>query len=54
MKMYRYLKPAIVTAALAVALPAAAQTGFRYDDDTAATTATCAMTSRAWLRLMRS
>lgn len=33
MKMYRYLKPAIITAALAVALPAAAQTGFRYDDD---------------------
>ena len=32
MKMYRYLKPAIITAALAVALPAAAQTGLRYDE----------------------
>jgi uncharacterized protein YcfJ len=34
MKMYRYLKPATIAAALAVALPAAAQTGFRYDDYT--------------------
>ena len=32
MKMYRYLKPATIAATLAVALPAAAQTGFRYDD----------------------
>jgi uncharacterized protein YcfJ len=32
MKMYRYLKPATIAAALAVALPAAAQTGPRYDD----------------------
>ena len=29
--MYRYLKPAIMTAALAIALPVAAQTGYRYD-----------------------
>ena len=32
MKMYRYLKPAMIAAVLAVGLPAAAQTGFRYDD----------------------
>ena len=31
MKTHRYLKPAIVAAALAIALPAAAQ-GFRDDD----------------------
>ncbi|HKE47519.1 MAG TPA: hypothetical protein VKB52_05605 [Rhodanobacteraceae bacterium] len=29
--MYRTLKPAIIAAALAVALPAAAQTGYRYE-----------------------
>ena len=33
MKMYRYLKPAIITAALAIALPAAAQIGFRDEDN---------------------
>jgi len=32
MNKYRYLKPAMIAAAFAVALPAAAQTGFRYDD----------------------
>lgn len=32
MKMHRYMKPAIVAAALAIALPAAAQSGFRDDD----------------------
>jgi len=32
MNMYHALKPPILAAALALALPAAAQTGFRYDD----------------------
>ena len=32
MNTHRYLKPAIVAAALAIALPAAAQSGFRDDD----------------------
>jgi len=32
MNMYHALKPPILVAALAIALPAAAQTGFRYDD----------------------
>jgi uncharacterized protein YcfJ len=32
MKMYRYLKPAMIAATLAVALPAAAQTGLRYEE----------------------
>jgi uncharacterized protein YcfJ len=32
MNMYHALKPPILAAALAIALPAAAQTGFRYDD----------------------
>ena len=51
MKMYRYLKPATIAATLAIALPAAAQTGFRYDDyatsgDTRLTTKKTAMTGR--------
>jgi uncharacterized protein YcfJ len=32
MKMYRYLRPATIAATLAVALPAAAQTGLRYEE----------------------
>src|SRR5579864_3587449 len=35
MNMHRYLKPAIVATALAIALPAAAQSGFRDDDNNA-------------------
>jgi hypothetical protein len=33
MKTFRYLKPATIAVALAIALPAAAQTAYRYDDD---------------------
>jgi hypothetical protein len=33
MKTFRYLKPATIAVALAIALPAAAQTVYRYDDD---------------------
>ena len=32
MKTFRYLKPATMVLALAIALPAAAQTAYRYDD----------------------
>lgn len=32
MKLYRYMKPSLVALALAIALPAAAQVGYRYDD----------------------
>jgi hypothetical protein len=33
MKMHRYLKPGLIALSLAIALPAAAQTAYRYDDD---------------------